>query len=307
MIHTPVLLENVLEKVNEIKLRNGTFVDATFGRGGHTREILRTREDLKIIALDCDIEALEYGAQHFKSEISSGRLALTHANFLDFDKVVIANDIVGFLLDLGVSSPQLDEGRRGFSFYHDGPLDMRMDTSQELTAADIINNWDEQGLNDLFHNLGEVRSPYRVTKKILDARRQKHFTTTGELAILIERADGWHKKGHHPATNYFLALRLEINQELARLERVLPKIIDALQPSGRLLVITFHSLEDRIVKLAFKKFEEIGRGLVVTKKVIQAEWSEKKSNPRSRSAKLRVFEKSFEKGPEKGIEKGEVV
>lgn len=291
MIHTPVLLEAVLEKIGEMNLREGFFVDGTFGRGGHTREILRLHQELKIIALDCDVEALEYGAIHFKQDIASGRLILKHGNFTDFGQLIEVNNCVGFLLDLGVSSPQLDEGRRGFSFYHDGPLDMRMNTSQEYTAADIINEWDEQGLNDLFHNLGEVRSPFRVTKKILESRKQKPFTTTGELATLIERAEGWHKKGHHPATNYFLALRLEVNQELARLEKVLPKIVDALLPWGRLLVITFHSLEDRIVKVGFKKLEEAGKGVIVNKKVIQAQWSEKKSNPRSRSAKLRVFEK----------------
>lgn len=302
MIHTPVLLTEVLEKISEIKLRQGIFIDGTFGRGGHLREILNLRPEFKFIALDCDLEALAHGELNFAEEIAAGRLTLKHGNFLDFDQLIggggrpdtgrpDASGVAGFLLDLGVSSPQLDEGRRGFSFYHDGPLDMRMNRSQEFTAADIINDWDEKGLNDLFHNLGEVRSPFRVTQKILDARKQKRFTTTGELASLIERTEGWRKKGHHPATNYFLSLRLEVNQELARIEKVLPRIVDALLPWGRILVITFHSLEDRIVKVAFKKFEAEGKGIIVNKKVIQAEWGEKKSNPRSRSAKLRVFEK----------------
>jgi 16S rRNA (cytosine1402-N4)-methyltransferase len=296
MKHVPVLLEDVLEQVKAIAVHDGFFMDGTFGRGGHTRAILEARPDFKVIGLDCDEEAIAYGFKEMESLVASGRLTLLRGNFSDFDKVLSASphqtvQLAGILLDLGVSSPQLDEGRRGFSFYHDGPLDMRMDQSQEFTAADIVNGWDEKGLNDLFHNLGEVRSPFRVTKKILDMRKERAFSTTGELAHLIEKSEGWHKKGQHPATQYFLALRLEVNQELARLEKILAKMVDALLPQGRLLVITFHSLEDRIVKVAFKALDESGVGKMVNKKVIQAEWDEKKKNPRARSAKLRVFEK----------------
>lgn len=289
--HIPVLLSHVIENVQAIKAKDGLFVDCTFGRGGHTREILNIRPDLRIMGIDCDLEAIEYGTTHFASELAQGRLILKHGNFSDFTNMIENQRVLGFLLDLGVSSPQLDEGRRGFSFYHDGPLDMRMNTTQEFTAADIVNEWDEQGLNDLFHNLGEVRSPFRVTRKILDMRKQRPFTTTGELSALIEKTDGWRTKGHHPATNYFLALRLEVNQELARIEKVIAPMVDALVPLGRLLVITFHSLEDRIVKVAMKDLAAKSKGQLVNKKAIQAEWTEKKSNPRARSAKLRVFEK----------------
>jgi 16S rRNA (cytosine1402-N4)-methyltransferase len=287
--HTPVLLESVVEMVRAIKIQGGTFVDATFGRGGHTKEILRARPDIKILGLDCDTEAIDYGRENFKSEISAGRLELRHQNFSDFS--CESEKIIGALLDLGVSSPQLDEGRRGFSFYHDGPLDMRMNSAQEVTASYIVNNWSEDDLNNLFRNLGEIRHPFRVTKKIVEARKEKAFSTTGELAFLVERAEGWHKKGYHPATNYFMALRIEVNQELARVEKAVPIFANCLQPEGRLLVITFHSLEDRLVKVGMKSLAESGVGILVNKKVIQAVWQEKKSNPRSRSAKLRVFER----------------
>jgi 16S rRNA (cytosine1402-N4)-methyltransferase len=290
-LHIPVLLNDVLENVSSITPRDGVFVDATFGRGGHSREILKANSDLRILGLDCDLEAIQYGEQNFATEIQSGRLQLKHGNFSDFENAVGDQRIIGFLLDLGVSSPQLDEGRRGFSFYHDGPLDMRMNTTQEFTAADIINDWDEDSLNELFQKYGEVGRPYRVTERIVTARKQKPFATTGELSTLIERTEGWRKKGHHPATNYFMALRIEVNQELTRIEKVLPRMVDALVPGGRILVITFHSLEDRIVKVALKDLAAQGEGFLVHKKAIQAEWSEKKENPRARSAKLRVFEK----------------
>jgi 16S rRNA (cytosine1402-N4)-methyltransferase len=252
------------------------------------------RPEFHFVGLDCDADALAYGEKEFAADISAGRLRLIRGNFSDLKKITEENKIspvVGCLLDLGVSSPQLDESHRGFSFYHSGPLDMRMDHSLDFTAADIVNTWDEDGLNQLFQTLGEVRNPYRVTKKILEMRKEKEFTTTGELSQLIEKSMGWQKKGHHPATQFFLALRLEVNQELARLEKALPEIVSALAPGGRFLVITFHSLEDRIVKVAFKKMASDGLGELVNKKVIQAEWNEKKNNPRARSAKLRIFQK----------------
>jgi len=293
-LHVPVLLEDVVAGVKGIAVSNGIFIDGTFGRGGHTRELMIARPEFQFIGLDCDADALTYGEQEFAAEITAGHLRLLRGNFSDLKKIIDENTIspvVGCLLDLGVSSPQLDESHRGFSFYHSGPLDMRMDHSLDFTAADIVNTWDEDGLNQLFQTLGEVRNPYRVTKKIIEMRKENEFTTTGELSQLIEKSMGWQKKGHHPATQFFLALRLEVNQELARLEKALPEIVSALAPGGRFLVITFHSLEDRIVKVAFKKMAGDGLGELVNKKVIQAEWTEKKGNPRARSAKLRIFQK----------------
>lgn len=308
MKHIPVLLGPVIQNVRDIKVRDGFFLDGTFGRGGHTRAILDARPDFNVIGLDCDQEAIDFGFQEFAQEVECGRLTLYRGNYSEFAKIILHGGnaqvsaknekplLTGILLDLGVSSPQLDEGPRGFSFYHDGPLDMRMDQSQDFTAADIVNSWDEQGLNQLFQEYGEIRKPFRVTKKILETRKTKPFSRTGELSQLIERSEGWHKKGHHPATNYFLALRMEVNQELRRLEKVLPEMVDSLLPHGRLLVITFHSLEDRLVKVALKKQEADGVGFLVNKKVIQATWPEKKENPRARSAKLRVFERGDEGG-----------
>lgn len=299
MSHIPVLLEDVVRMAAEIQVKEGLFVDATFGRGGHTQAIMNARPDFKMLGIDCDEAAIQYGRIHFAKQIEEGRLALFRGNFSQFNQILsnyksaLSTEVkvLGALMDLGVSSPQLDEGHRGFSFYHDGPLDMRMDQSLEVTAADIVNTWDEKGLNELFQTLGEVRSPYRVTNKIIEQRKKNAFSTTGELSRLIEATDGWRKKGHHPATNYFMALRLEINQEMLQLERALPIFVQALAPQGRLFVITFHSLEDRLVKVAMKDFEAQGLGRIVNKKVIQASWQDQKKNPRSRSAKLRVFEK----------------
>jgi 16S rRNA (cytosine1402-N4)-methyltransferase len=296
MKHIPVLLDEVIDNVKAITAGAGWFLDGTFGRGGHTRQMMAARPEFDYVGMDCDIEAITYGKEHFSEEIKTEKLKLIHDDYLYFEKhfseLLRSKPLIGILLDLGVSSPQLDESRRGFSFYHDGPLDMRMNTSLPTKASDIVNQWDEKSLNDLFYNYGEVRSPFRVTNKILDFRKSKVFSTTRELADLIEKTDGWRKKGHHPATNYFLALRLEVNQELTKLEKILPVMVNSLAPGGRILVITFHSLEDRIVKTEFKKIATAGLGSLVNKKVLQPSWSDKKENPRARSAKLRVFEKT---------------
>ncbi|NCN95165.1 MAG: 16S rRNA (cytosine(1402)-N(4))-methyltransferase RsmH, partial [Bdellovibrionales bacterium] len=186
---------------------------------------------------------------------------------------------------------------RGFSFYHDGPLDMRMDQSQEFKASDIINQWSEDELVELFREYGEIYKPYRVVNEIVKRRETKPFETTMELSLLIERTFGWRTKGKHPATNFFLALRLEVNQELTELHSSLLKIIThALRPKGRLMVISFHSTEDRIVKKLFKSSTHLGLNL--TKKVIAPERSEILLNPRSRSAKLRVFQREDLNEPE---------
>ncbi len=288
--HTPVLLEPFLEMIAPLNDEAAVFMDGTFGRGGHTKAILEAKKNWKVLALDCDEEAVQFARIQFSGEISSGRLDIRRANFIDFAKEIGDQKLIGALLDLGVSSPQLDEGRRGFSFYHNGPLDMRMDQSTDLTAAQIVNTWPEQDLNDVFHELGEVRSPFRASKKICEARREKSFETTRDLAELLEKVEGWRQKGHHPATNYFMALRIAVNGELKRIEKVLPDLSRSLLPKGRLFVITFHSLEDRIVKTAFRGLADIGVGEIVNKKVVQATWDEKKTNPRSRSAKMRVFE-----------------
>ena len=166
---------------------------------------------------------------------------------------------------------------------------MRMDHREGLTAAKIINESSEEDLIDIFHKYGEVFKPLRVVRAIIEDRREKPFETTEELSSLIARVDGWKRKGHHPATKYFLALRLVVNKELEQVEQVVPLLIDHLAQKGRLFVLTFHSLEDRIVKYIFK--DHLHKGRLVNKKVIQASWQDKKKNPRARSAKLRIFER----------------
>ncbi len=275
-MHIPVLLEDVLQFC---AIEPQTLLDATFGRGGHTRALLDKFPDLKVVGLDRDLAAIKFGQSHFP------QVEFVHTDFLNF-KTDQTFDLI--LLDLGVSSPQLDEAHRGFSFYHSGPLDMRMDSSQGITAAEVVNTYDEQALKDLFFHLGEVRKPARVVQRILEHRP---FTTTTQLSELIEKTEGWRRRGQHPATQYFLALRLEVNQELKQVELAVPALVEKLNDQGRILVITFHSLEDRIVKYIFRN-SVLGRP--VNKKVVQAKWSEQKINPRARSAKLRVFERRFD-------------
>jgi len=294
MKHIPVLLTPVLDLTPE---HSRFGADVTFGRGGHTSSLLEKFPQLKIFGLDRDQAALEYGQTNFSALIEQKRLQLIHADFSEFPEIFrekiqvqLPGEGLDFILaDLGVSSPQLDEGSRGFSFYHDGPLDMRMDQSRGMTAAELVNSSSEVELLEIFRVLGEVRDPRRVTRAIVTDREGEPFQSTKQLAGLIERIEGWRKKGHHPATKYFLALRLAINSELDQVRQAIPNFIQALASRGRLLVITFHSLEDRIAKLAFKA--ALDQGHLVNKKVIQPKWDEQKKNPRARSAKLRVFEK----------------
>ncbi len=293
-LHLPVLLNEILEVFGRRETPPRFYFDGTFGRGGHLLAVLNRFEAVKAYAMDLDLEAIRFAKQKFESEITNGRVSLAHSNYSDFE-VVRENlnwppDFDLMLLDLGVSSPQLDEAERGFSFYLDGPLDMRMNQEQELTAEEIVNEWEEEDLYTVFTALGEVRRPNRVMRAIIHDRKSKRFQTTRELASLIERVDGWHKKGVHPATQYFMGLRLAVNNELGGLRETLPKLMNALAPHGLLAVLTFHSLEDRIVKNIFKDERKLGR--LVNKKVITATREEQKENSRSRSAKLRVFERT---------------
>ncbi len=290
-LHIPVMLKEILEIAAPVFAKEADqfrYFDGTLGRGGHLSEIMNLDSRIHGVAFDRDPEALEYVSNLRADWIANSRLKLVHSNFADFSP-----EREGFfdfmLLDLGVSSPQLDEGRRGFSFYHEGPLDMRMDPTQGDTAADLIANYDEEDLTTLFQKYGEISRPYRVIRAILNDRTDKPFLTTRQLAGLIERVDGWQRKGYHPATNYFMALRLKVNEELNSTERSLLPLIHGLKPGGRLAVLTFHSLEDRIVKNLFKDEEELGSPLF--KKVIKPTWEESQKNSRARSAKLRVFER----------------
>ncbi len=291
--HVPVFLDQVLGVFADGRGSAANYLDGTFGRGGHARAVLERFPGCRLWAFDQDEDAIRFGQAEFKAEVEAGRARFFKANCADIDEVAAAEGFpAGFdlmLLDLGVSSPQLDEAHRGFSFYHDGPLDMRMNRAGGVTAADIVNTWDEQELARVFIELGEVQRPFRVARAIAHDRETKPFETTRELAGLIERVDGWRKKGSHPATRYFMGLRLAVNDELGALERVLPVLIGRLADKGRLAVITFHSLEDRIVKNVFKA--HLDRGTLVNKKVIKPTDDDVRANPRARSAKLRVFQK----------------
>lgn len=296
--HIPVLLVPLLEKfapvVEAQPEKPLRYFDGTFGRGGHLKALLERYPQISAVAFDQDPEAIEYAKQNFADWIAQGRLELHHRNFSEYSKEEFGEfDLM--LLDLGVSSPQLDQGQRGFSFYHEGPLDMRMNNTKGQTAADVVAQLSEEELNEIFKELGEIQRPFRVTRAIVHDRDEKPFITTRDLAGLIERVEGWHRKGFHPATQYFMALRLYVNRELEVVQDSLEKLAYGLKSKGRLAVLTFHSLEDRIVKNKFKELAEtMDAGSIVNKKVIQAEWNEAKENPRARSAKLRVFEHKSE-------------
>jgi len=289
--HIPVMLKEIIEHLGPVLLSSDSprYFDGTFGRGGHLAAILKQFPNTNAVATDQDLQAIEFGKENFADDIRNKKLELYHQNFSDFDEKKLGQ-FDAMLIDLGVSSPQLDQGIRGFSFYHEGPLDMRMDATKGQTAADLVAALNEDELNELFKELGEIPRPYRVVRAIVHDRKTEPFLTTRQLAGLIERVEGWHRKGFHPATQYFMALRLRVNSELEVIENSLLKLIQGLKPRGRLAVLTFHSLEDRIVKNKLREFPELGSPLF--KKVIQPEWNEQKQNPRARSAKLRIFERS---------------
>jgi 16S rRNA (cytosine1402-N4)-methyltransferase len=312
-LHKPVFLDDVLTVFRAKQGAVAYAFDGTFGRGGHARAVMNEYPGAKMIAFDWDEDAIRFGEEKFAGDITAGRLKLLRASYAEYRKVreselekasassdesAVSTPLEAFkhgfdlmLLDLGVSSPQLDTAERGFSFYQDGPLDMRMDQRLEETAADVINTYEEQDLARIFIEYGEVQRPFRVVRAICHDRKTKPFTTTKQLAGLIERVDGWHKKGSHPATRYFQALRIKVNEELTTLAQALPDLIEGLAPGGILAVITFHSLEDRIVKNIFKDHLHVGK--LVNKKVIKPSDEEVRNNSRARSAKLRAFEKGL--------------
>ncbi len=298
-MHIPVLLEAVVQEAQATSRAMGRglhwIVDGTFGRGGHLAPLLKEFPESRAIAVDKDLDAIAYGEAHFNSP----QVQFFHADYKEFflrqssliQELTSGQGLDLILLDLGVSSPQLDLSERGFSFYHDGPLDMRMDRSQALSAKDVINYASPSELTRIFLECGEIHRSHRVVDAIVADRKTKPFATTLELAGLIERVFGWRRRGHHPATEFFLALRIHINGELEGIAHSLRAAIENLAVSGRLLLITFHSLEDRQVKNVFRSLTELGAP--VYKKVIQPSYADIKKNPRCRSAKLRVFERKM--------------
>lgn len=300
--HRPVL---VAEAVELLAPRAGALVvDATCGGGGHTAEILRTGAD--VLALDQDPDAIVHAGERLAQ--FGGRVTLRQTNFRDAGKVLDELGIVGIggaLLDLGVSSRQLENAERGFSVMRSGPLDMRMDPRRELTAALVVNSYSEEDLTRLFRDLGEEPAARRIASQLVKLRKTTPFTDTMQLAKAIEKIV-WRHGRRHPATQVFQALRMEVNDELGALEEGLRVLTKRLEPGARIAVITFHSLEDRIVKNFFRdrsrewldrpEWPEPQRNpdftfkLITTKPVEPGE-NEQRLNPRSRSAKLRVAEK----------------
>jgi 16S rRNA (cytosine1402-N4)-methyltransferase len=286
--HRAVLLHEALGYLDPQPGRR--YIDATFGAGGHTQALLeRTAPEGAILALDLDDAALEAG-QTLKATYGP-RLLLVKANFKDIFPVAQEQGFLavdGILADIGVSSRMLDDPERGFSFMREGDLDMRMDRSQSLTAADIVNTYSEKEIADILYIYGEERRSRPIARSIV---RSRPLATTIELSRVVERVLGAPRYGRiHPSTRTFQALRIAVNAELDNLKEFLRSAPDCLRPGGRLAVITFHSLEDRIVKNAFRASTTPGKPL--TKKVVTAGDTEVESNPRARSAKLRVWEKS---------------
>jgi 16S rRNA (cytosine1402-N4)-methyltransferase len=279
--HIPVLPQAVVEGLN-IQAR-GLYLDATVGGGGHSRLILEADPTVRLVAVDQD-EAAIATAQINLEELSD-RVTFWHGNFSKFDPSDQQFD--GILADLGVSSAQFDIPERGFSFRHTAPLDMRMDPRQPLTAAEIVNFWDETDLANLIYTYGEERLSRRISRKILE---QRPFQTTTELADAIAQCvPQKYRYGRiHPATRTFQALRIVVNQELEVLKTLLDKAPQWLAPGGRIAIISFHSLEDRLVKHGLKEHPDLK---VITKKPVMATPEEINENPRARSAKLRVAER----------------
>lgn len=279
--HIPVLSREVLTGL--APQAGGVYLDATVGGGGHSRLLLESHSDVRVVAVDQDDQAI--AAAQANLTAFCDRIQFVHSNFAQYQPVEQKFD--GILADLGVSSAQFDIPERGFSFRHEAELDMRMNRSQTITAAEIVNYWDEKNLADLIYNYGEERLSRRIARRIVEKRP---FTTTTELADAIFYSVP-HKYRHgriHPATRTFQALRIAVNQELEVLEKLLERAPDWLKPGGRLAIISFHSLEDRIVKYAFREDERLR---IITKKPITAEANEVEENVRSRSAKLRIAER----------------
>ncbi len=283
-MHVSVLFQEVIEA---LKPRDGgRYIDATLGAGGHAAGLLEASAPTgRLLGLDTDPSALALA--HTRLAGFSDRATLVHSNFDRLHEVAAANRFLpadGIVLDLGLSSIQLADPERGFSFLSDGALDMRMNPEEELTAADLINSLDEKALADLIFEYGEERASRRIAKAIVRARPLR---IGSQLASVIEKALG--RRGRiHPATRTFQALRIAVNRELERLEHVLPQIVATLSTGGRVAIISFHSLEDRLVKNFFRMTSSLR---VLTKHPIRPTEEEVARNPRSRSAKLRVAEK----------------
>ncbi len=304
-LHLPVLLPQILEKIG---LRpDGIYIDCTFGRGGHSRAILEQLDRHgQLLALDKDPDAVQMAQELCQLD---PRFQIVHSSFSQLANIVQSygwqGKINGVLLDLGVSSPQLDVPQRGFSFLHDGPLDMRMNPNEGQSVATWLATAKVQEIADVFKTYGEERYARRIANAIVEARQQTALTTTRQLAEIIAKAHPAWEMDKHPATRCFLALRIFINRELDELQQVLPQLVEILAPTGRMVVISFHSLEDRMVKRFIRHHSRgddfppqvpvpvtaLHPTLKTIGKPIFPSDIEISSNPRARSAVLRVAEK----------------
>ncbi|MGB4065008.1 MAG: 16S rRNA (cytosine(1402)-N(4))-methyltransferase RsmH [Azonexus sp.] len=301
--HVTVLLE---EAVDALAIKaDGIYVDATFGRGGHSRRILSAlNEKGRLVAVDRDPQAIAAGAA-----IDDSRFLLVHRAFGELAEAADeagVSDVDGVLFDVGVSSPQIDDGERGFSFRYDAPLDMRMDTTQGETAAEWLARAEIRDITEVIRNYGEERFAFQIAKKVVAARVEQPIVTTGQFAALVRETVRTREPGQDPATRSFQALRIHINQELRQLEIALPQALGLLKPGGRLVVICFHSLEDRIVKNFMRNesvADDLPKGLPLRAdqlpkpklrlvgKPVKPSAAEISANPRARSAVMRVAEK----------------
>jgi 16S rRNA (cytosine1402-N4)-methyltransferase len=310
--HIPVLLEQVLDG---LQVRpGGQYLDGTVGAGGHSYAIMERAEGGRLLGLDTDPTALELAAERLRPYIERGQVRLVRSNFERLDEVARQEGFEhfdGVLLDLGVSSMQLDTPERGFSFRAEGPLDMRLNPEGDVTASDLVNGLPESELADLIYKYGEEPASRRIARRIVEERQRSPITTTGQLASIVSRAMGGRVAGRtrspiHPATRTFQALRIAVNRELDVLERGLEAAVTVLRPGGRLAVISFHSLEDRTVKQYIRQAQKgcicppelpacvCGRKPTlnaINRKPIEATDDEARANPRSRSARLRVAER----------------
>lgn len=310
--HVPVLLEEVIAGLQPHP--GGSYIDGTVGAGGHSEAILARAAGARLLGLDVDTMALEIARERLAPYIESDHARLVHSNFERLDEVAISEgfpQVDGVLLDLGVSSMQLDRPERGFSFRAEGPLDMRLDASAGETAADLVNMLPEEELANLIYKYGEEKASRRIARRIVEARERGPINTTSHLEAVIYGAVGGKAAGRtrnpiHPATKTFQALRIAVNRELEVLEKGLAASVRVLKPGGRLAVISFHSLEDRIVKLFIRQEQKgcicppeyptcvCGRTptlKAVNNKPLEATVDEARRNPRSRSAKLRIAER----------------
>ena len=307
--HKPVLLHECLDA---LAIRpDGVYLDGTLGRAGHSLEIVRRlTAGGRLIALDRDETAIEAAQRRLADYMD--RVTLVHSNFSALDDVlreIGVRGVDGMLFDLGVSSPQLDDAARGFSYKQDAPLDMRMDQRQTQTAGDIVNGYEEKELYRIIRDYGEDKFAKNIAKHIVNERQKKPITTAGELSEIIRESIPMkvQKTGGNPAKRTFQAIRIELNHELEVLQDNLDTMIDLLNPGGRICIITFHSLEDRIVKTNFKRNEnpctcpsdfpvcvcgKKSKGRVITRKPVLPGERELAENSRSKSAKLRVFERA---------------